>query len=72
VAAHAFPSDADLSTAVKDGVKNLKKGKSLWPIVGFPIVGLLWLAWRCGLIFRIAFALLLVIAGLACSGLLVL
>lgn len=72
VAAHAFPSEEDLSGASHDGLKNLRQGSSLWPIIGFPLIGLMWLAGRFGIIFRIAFALLLVFGGLACSGLLVL
>jgi len=72
IAAHAFPSEEDLSSASRDGFKHLKERSSLWPIIGFPLVGLMWLAGRFGIIFRIAFALLMVLTGLACSGLLVL
>lgn len=72
VAAHAFPSDEDLSGASHDGLDNLKKGSSLWPLIGFPLIGLMWLAGHFGLIFRIAFALVMVVTGLVLAGLLVL
>lgn len=72
VAAHAFPSEQDLSGASADGLNSLKKGSSLWPIIGFPMIGLMWLAGRFGLIFRIAFAICMVVIGLALAGLLVL
>jgi len=72
VAAHAFPSEEDLSGASHDGLDYLKQGSSLWPLIGFPLIGLMWLAGRFGLIFRIAFALSLVVAGLVWAGLLVL
>lgn len=72
IAAHAFPSDEDLSGASKDGISHLKAGSSLWPIIGFPLLGLMWLAGHFGLIFRIAFAICLVIVGLVWAGLLVL
>jgi hypothetical protein len=71
-AAHAFPSSEDLKGASSDGLTNLKSGNSLLPLIGFPIIGLMWLAGRFGLIFRIVYALLLVVLGLAWSGLLVL
>jgi len=72
VAAHAFPSEEDLSGASHDGLDYLKQGSSLWPLIGFPLIGLMWLAGRFGLIFRIAFALSLVVVGLVWAGLLVL
>lgn len=72
IAAHAFPSEQDLSGASSDGLDSLKKGSSLWPIIGFPLIGLMWLAGRFGLIFRVIFALCVVITGLVLSGLLVL
>ena len=72
VAAHAFPSEGDLSGASHDGLNHLKKGSSLWPLIGFPLIGLMWLAGRFGIIFRIAFALVMVFIGVAMSGLLVL
>jgi hypothetical protein len=72
IAAHAFPSEEDLSGASSDGLKKLKDGSSLWPLIGFPLIGLMWLAGRFGLIFRIIFALCLVVTGLVWSGLLVL
>lgn len=72
IAAHAFPSGQDLKGASHDGLNSLRRGISLWPIIGFPFIGLLYLADRLGLTFRIVFALLLVILGLAWSGLLVL
>ena len=72
VAAHAFPSEEDLKGASHDGLNNLKKGDSLLPLLGFPLIGVMWLAGRFGLIFRIAFAVSLVALGLASSGLLVL
>lgn len=72
VAAHAFPSEEDLTGASHDGLYSLKKGTSLWPIIGFPILGLMWLAGRFGLIFRIAFATSMVVLGLVAAGLLVL
>lgn len=72
VAAHAFPSDEDLKGASRDGLNYLKQGTSLWPLIGFPLIGLMWLAGRFGLIFRIIFASLIVITGLVWSGLLVL
>jgi len=72
VAAHAFPSNEDLSGASSDGLNHLKKGSSLLPLIGFPLIWLMWLAGRFGLIFRIAFAIGLVVIGLAWAGLLVL
>ena len=72
VAAHAFPSEEDLKGASLDGLSSLKRGNSLWPLVGFPLIGLMWLAGRFGLIFRIAFAFLIVILGLVSAGQLVL
>lgn len=72
VAAHAFPSEQDLSGASSDGLEHLKRGSSLWPIIGFPFIALMWLAGRFGLIFRISFAFCLVILGLVLAGLLVL
>ncbi len=72
VAAHAFPSEQDLSGASSDGLEHLKKGSSLWPIIGFPLIGLMWLAGRFGLFFRISFALFMVVLGLVLNGLLVL
>ena len=72
VAAHAFPSSEDLSGASSDGLNHLKKGSSLLPLIGFPLIGIMWLAGRFGLIFRIAFAVLMVVIGLAWAGLLVL
>jgi hypothetical protein len=72
LASHAFPSDQDLKGASDDGIAALKRGTSLWPIIGFPFIGLIYLADHLGLTFRIVFALLLVILGLAWSGLLVL
>lgn len=72
IAAHAFPSEEDLHGASHDGLNSLKKGSSLWPLIGFPLIGLMWLAGRFGLIFRIVFATLMVFIGLVSSGLLVL
>lgn len=72
IAAHAFPSQEDLRGASKDGLNHLKSGSSLLPIIGFPLIGLMWLAVRFGLVFRIIFALLLLTLGLVFSGLLVL
>ncbi len=72
IAAHAFPSEQDLSGASADGLDYLKRGSSLWPIIGFPFIGLMWLAGHFGLIFRIIFAFCLVIFGLVLNGLLVL
>lgn len=72
VAAHAFPSEQDLSGASHDGLNYLKNGNSLWPIIGFPLIGLMWLAGRFGLIFRICFAICMVVLGLVLAGLLVL
>lgn len=72
VAAHAFPSEEDLRGASHDGLNSLKQGTSLWPIIGFPLIALMWLAGRFGLIFRIVFASLMVLVGLVTSGLLVL
>lgn len=72
VAAHAFPSEQDLSGASSDGLEHLKKGSSLWPIIGFPLIGLMWLVGRFGLLFRIFFALFIVFLGLVLNGLLVL
>lgn len=72
VAAHAFPSNEDLSGASSDGLDHLKKGSSLLPLIGFPLIGMMWLAGRFGLIFRIAFAICMVVLGLVLAGLLVL
>jgi hypothetical protein len=72
IAAHAFPSEEDLHGASSDGLTSLKQGSSLWPLIGFPLIGLMWLAGRFGLIFRVCFALLMVVTGLVGSGLLVL
>jgi len=72
IAAHAFPSNEDLKGASSDGVAHLKNGSSLWPLIGFPLIGLMWLAGRFGLIFRIIFAITLVVSGLVWAGLLVL
>ena len=71
-AAHAFPSEEDLKGASSDGLNNLKSGNSLLPLIGFPLLGLMWLAGRFGLIFRVVYALLMVILGLVSAGLLVL
>lgn len=72
IASHAFPSGQDLKGASHDGLDSLKKGSSLWPILGFPFIGLMYLAGKLGLIFRVVFAILIVVFGLALSGLLVL
>ena len=72
IAAHAFPSNEDLKGASSDGLVSLKRGTSLWPLIGFPLIGLMWAAGRFGLIFRIVFASLMVVLGLVISGLLVL
>lgn len=72
IASHAFPSGQDLKGASHDGLDALKEGTSLWPIIGFPFIGLMYLMDKLGLIFRIVFAILLVVFGLASSGLLVL
>lgn len=72
IAFHAFPSDKDLSGAASDGLLALKRGTSLWPLIGFPLLGLMWLAGHFGIVFKIAFALLLLLFGVARSGLLVL
>lgn len=72
IAAHAFPSDQDLKGTSSDGVSALKTGVSLWPIIAFPFIGLMYLADHLGLTFRIVFALLLMVVGLVWSGLLVL
>ena len=72
IAAHAFPSGQDLKGASHDGLAALKSGSSLWPILFFPFIGLLYLADKLGLTFRIIFAVLLPVVGLVWSGLLVL
>lgn len=72
IAAHAFPSEQDLAGASSDGLQRLKKGSSLWPIIGFPFIALMWLAGRFGLVFRISFAFSLVVLGLVLASLLVL
>jgi len=71
-AAHAFPSAEDLHGASTDGLNSLKRGTSLWPLLGFPLLGLMWLAGKFGLIFRIVFAMVMVSVGLLSAGLLVL
>ena len=72
VAAHAFPSEEDLHGASNDGLTSLKQGSSLWPLIGFPLIGIMWLAGHFGLIFRICFAILMMSIGLVSTGLLVL